>query len=107
MDINLANIILTKFEKQIVEDLIEAGTIKFYRRYVDDTLVLIKTGDTPWVLKKFNSFDKNLNYTVDKFEDRKVHFLDLEISESGIDVFRKTTHTGQCTNFDSFEPWSR
>ena len=103
----LANIILTEFEKQIVEDLIEAGTIKFYRRYVDDTLVLIKPCDIPLVLKKFNSFDKNLNFTVDKFEDGKVHFLDLEISESGIDVFRKTTHTGQYTNFHSFEPWSR
>ena len=55
----------------------------------------------------FNSFDKNLNFTVDKFENGKVHFLDLEISESGIDVFRKTTHTGQYTNFHSFEPWSR
>ena len=38
----LANIIFTEFEKQIVEDLIQAGTIQFYRRYVDDTLVLIK-----------------------------------------------------------------
>ena len=38
----LANIILTEFEKQIVEDLIKAGTIKFYCRYMDDTLVLIK-----------------------------------------------------------------
>ena len=38
----LGNIILTEFEKQMVEDLIKAGTIKFYRRYVDDTLVLIK-----------------------------------------------------------------
>ena len=56
----LANIILTEFEKQIVEDLINAGTIKFYRRYVDDTLVLIKPCDIPSVLKKFNSFDKNL-----------------------------------------------
>ena len=44
---------------------------------------------------------------MDKFENGKVHFLDLEISESGIDVFRKTTHTGQYTNFHSFEPWSR
>ena len=73
----LANIILTEFEKQIVEDLIQAGTIKFYRRYVDDTLVSIKPCDIPSVPKKFNSFGKNLNFTVDKFENGKVHFLDL------------------------------
>ena len=66
---------------------------------MNDTLVLIKPCDVLLVLKKFNSFDKNLNFTVDKFEDGKVHFLDLESSESGIDIFRKTTHTGQYTNF--------
>ena len=102
----LANIIATKLEKQTVKDLIRARTIKFYCYYVDDTLVLIKPCDTPFVLKKFNSFDQNLNFTLEKFEDGKVHFLDVEISESGIDVFRKITHMGQYTNFHSFEPWS-
>ena len=38
----LANIILSEFEKLIVSDLIKSGVIRFYRRYVDDTLVLIK-----------------------------------------------------------------
>ena len=102
----LANII-TEFEKAIVDDLIKTGIIAFYRRYVDDTLVLIKPKDIPFVLNKFNSFDKNLKFTVDNFENSKIHFLDLEISDSGIDIFRKTTHTGQYTRFDSFEPWSR
>ena len=36
----LANIILSEFEKLIVSDLIKSGVIRFYRRYVDDTLVL-------------------------------------------------------------------
>ena len=77
------------------------------RRYVDDTLVLIKPKDIPFVLNKFNSFDKNLKFTVDNFENGKIHFLDFEISDSGINIFRKSTHTGQYTRFDSFEPWSR
>ena len=37
----LANIILTEFEKLIVSDLVDSGLIKFYRRYVDDTLILV------------------------------------------------------------------
>ena len=90
----LANIILTEFEKAIVDDLIQTGIIAFYRRYVDDTLVLIKPKEIP--------FDKNLKFTVDNFENRKIHFLDLEISDSGIDIFQKSTHTGQYTRFDSF-----
>ena len=103
----LANIILTEFEKVIVDDLINTGIIAFYCSYVDDTLVLIKPKDIPFVLNKFNSFDKNLKFTVDNFENGKIHFLDLEISDSSIDIFRKSTHTGQYTRFDSFGPWSR
>ena len=41
----LANIILTEFEKEVVSELIKSGIIKFYRRYVDDTLALVKPGD--------------------------------------------------------------
>jgi hypothetical protein len=52
----LANIILTEFENIIVSDLINTGVIKFYRRYVDDTLVLIRPSDIPHVLAQFNRF---------------------------------------------------
>ena len=62
--------------------------------------------DIPFVLYKFNSFDKNLKFTVDNFENGKIHILDLEISNSDIDIYRKSTCTGQYTRFDSFEPWS-
>ena len=47
----LANIILTELEKVIVDNLVRSGIVKFYRRYVDDTLVLIKPSDIPFVLK--------------------------------------------------------
>ena len=63
----LANIILTEFEKQIVEDLIQAGAIKFYRPRVDDTPALIQPCNIPSILNKFDSFDKNLNFTEDRF----------------------------------------
>ena len=76
----LANIILTEFEKTIVSNLIKSGTIKFYRRYVDDTLALIKPSDISTVLEKFNSFDKNLQFTVDTFSDGVIHFLVILIS---------------------------
>ena len=42
-------------------------------------MVLFKPSDIPFVLNKFNSFDKNLKFTVDPFQDGTVHFLDLEI----------------------------
>ena len=97
----LANIILSEFEKLVVSDLIASGTIKIYRRYVDDTLVLIRPSDIPYVLNKFNSFDKDIKFTVDTFSDDGIgiiHFLDILISKNNTDVYYKPTHTGQYTN---------
>ena len=85
----LANIILCEFEDIIVSELVNSGVIKFYRTYVDDTLLLIRPSNIQFVLDKFNSFDKNLKLTFDNFPDGNVHFLDLKITEDGIDIFRK------------------
>ena len=97
----LANIILTEFENIIVSDLINTGVIKFYR-HVHDTLVLTQPSNIPHVLTKFNSFDKNIKFTIDDFSDSDVHFLDLKTTDDGIDIFRKTTHIGQYTHFFKF-----
>ena len=42
----LANMIMTKFERLVVDKLIKDGLIKFYIRHVDDTLVLAKHHET-------------------------------------------------------------
>ena len=60
----LANIIMTECEKVIVDKLIEDGIIKFYIRYVDDTLLVIKRTGISYVLNKFNSFYENLKSTL-------------------------------------------
>ena len=102
----LANIIMTELELKIVDRLIREGSIKFYCRYVDDTLLLVKPGDIDIIVSKFNGFDKNIQFTVDKFENGTPHFLDLEIHDDGLTIYRKETHTGQFTNFDSFLNWN-
>ena len=91
----LANIILTEFEGVIVSELINDSVIKFYKRYVDDTLVLIKPSDISAVLAKLNSVDRNLKFTVDTFSDGLIHLLDIKVSVDGTDIYRKETHTGQ------------
>ena len=87
--------------------MINGGVIKFYKRYVDDTLVSIKPSDISSVLAKFNSFDRNLNFTVDTFPDGLIHFLDIKVLVDGTDIYRKETHTGQYTHFSSFETFPR
>ena len=102
----LANIIMTECEKVILPKLIKKKIVKFYVRFVDDTLLLVKKSEINKVLAAFNSFNSNLQFTVDDFTNTNPHFLDLEIcSDNGLKIFRKDTHTGQYVHIDSFTPW--
>ena len=102
----LANIIMTELEETIIQQLIENDVIKFYCRYVDDTLMVIEDKYIDFVHKKQNTFDKNLKFTVDLFDKETPHFLDLELSPDGLSIFRKDTNTGLYVNFNSYVPWS-
>ena len=101
----LANVILTEFERLVVDQLIKDGLIKFYIRYVDDTLVLAKAENIDNIMKQFNSFDKSIQFTIDRFGDGVVHFLDIKINGSETDLHYKTTHTGQYCDFSIQTPW--
>ena len=79
----LANIILTEFENVIVKPLIETSVLKFYCRYVDDTIVLMKKDKIQHALNSFNSFDKNLRFYVDTFDNGNIHFFDIKILNNG------------------------
>ena len=98
----LANFIMTELEKIVFQKLATSGMIKFCCRYVVDTLLLAKPADIPHMHNLFNKFDKNLRFTVDKFENEVPHFLDIKISPIGLIIYRKSTHTGQYVNSENF-----
>ena len=77
----LANIILTEFERVIVEPLIGSGKI------------LVK-----FMFDKFNSFHENIKFLKDRFDDNNIHFLDITIDKY------KPTHTGQYSHINSNVP---
>ena len=93
---------MTEFEDIVIKPLINSGTIKFYKRYVDDTLILTKPSDIPYIFAKFNSFDPSIKFTIDDFNDNDIHFLDIQIHSTGTSVYRKPTHTGQYQHISSF-----
>ena len=78
----------------------------FCKRYVDDTLVLAKPSDNEYILNTFNTFDSQIQFTVDKFPDNDIHFLDIQILRNGTTFYRKPTHTGQYQHFSSYT-WIR
>ena len=83
----LANIIMTELEKIVVSDLINPGLIKFYIRCVDDTILLAKEDDIDNIVQQFNTFDDNLKFTIDKFTDSNVHFLNIKTDCTKTDLF--------------------
>ena len=98
---------MTELEDDIIRPLITSDKLKFYVRYVDDTLVLAKPEDIPLILDKLNSFHPQIQFTYEEFVGHNdVHFLDIKFdSQSTIDM--QSTHTGQYRHYSSFTPWSR
>ena len=97
----VANIIMVELEAKVILPLIDDGTIKFYTRFVDDTLLLIREEDIERVKEQLERFDSNL---YDKFGNP--HFLDIEITSTGLKIHRKDTFTGHYTDLKSFVSWN-
>ena len=66
----------------------------------------MKPEDIQLVQNLVNSFHKNLRFTVDRFENKVRHFLDIKMSAQGWTIYRKNTHTGQYVHYDSFTSWN-
>ena len=96
---------MTELENVIVDKVFAANLLKFYIRYVDDTWALIKESDINIVLKKLNSFHPRLTFTVDKFDDGIVHYLNIKLVDNENDIYLKDTHTGQYMHFSSYALW--
>ena len=51
----------------------------FYFRYVDDIVLCIHKNNIDDSLEKFNSYDTNLQFTVERSNNNSISFLDMEI----------------------------
>ena len=105
----LANLFLCHHETTWLEDCPVQFKPVYYRRYVDDVLVLFKSKDH---VKKFlryaNSKHPNIEFSYEEEEDNKLPFLDIEISRVNgnfvTSLYRKSTFSGVYLNFNSYLP---
>ena len=90
----------------LVKPLVETGVLKFFCRYVADTRVTIKKKTIKHALNSVSSFDKNLRFTVDTFDNGNIHFLDIKIwtfNNGDINIYIKDTITGLYVQYHSSE----
>ena len=100
----LANIFLCLNEKQWLHDCPAEFKPVFYKRYVDDTIVIFRKKEhIPKFHEYINSRHPNMKFTKELEENRKIPFLDilLEHDDNRITttVYRKKTYTGAGINY--------
>ena len=64
-------------------------------------MTLAKPSNIEHILNTVNTFDSQIQFTVDKFPDNDIHFLDIQILQYGTTVYRKPIHTGQYQHYSS------
>ena len=101
----LANIFMIHLEKLFFKDMIPQPL--FYGQYVDDTFALFKNLDEAnCFLDYINSLYPNIKFTMEVESDNNLSFLDVKVVRGDgsfqTGVFRKSTFTGQGSNFLSF-----
>ena len=107
----IANLYMEALEEEAIRTAPIECRPRLWKRYVDDTLVIIKKGTSEQLLEHINQIDstQSIKFTKEDEENRSIAFLDtkLEIKPEGninIKVFRKATHTDQYLNFSSHHP---
>ena len=101
----LASIFMEEFEVCMLRR--SPVEIHLWKRYVDDTLVVVERGKEEQLLGHLNSVHRAIEFTVEKEKDGSICFLDVEIHrqlETGgvrTCVFRKPTATDRYLDFRS------
>jgi hypothetical protein len=102
----VAELFLQMLEIQCIDPM---SCVLFWRRYVDDIFAILRARKIQEVLKKINSFHKNIEFTLEMEQDGKLPFLETMTYEKedksiGFYVYRKPTHTNVYLNYNSFHP---
>ena len=71
----LADIFMVELERIVVPTL--ATYLRFWRRYVDDTICFVKIGSIEYILSVINNFHEKIQFTYEIEKDSKLSFLDV------------------------------
>ena len=108
------NIVMSAFEKLVVQKLIDNKTLSFYDRWVDDTFVRNRIADRDLISTEFHSFNKNIEFTVETAKDieragKKLKFLpvlDIGVIWDPIDGTGSTEVYRKPTTSEIVMPWN-
>ena len=103
MSPSLPNIYCHMLESQIIDSEFEKNNVREYFRYVDDIVCIVKTNYKSKLLKKLNSYDPCLQFTMENMTESKLIFLDTVIVNSNgklnLEMHRKPAASDNIINF--------
>ena len=76
----LADIFMVELENTLVPTLTDY--MKFWKRYVDDTICFVKMGSVEYIVLILNSFDANIQFTYEKEKKCRLPFLDVLLTRN-------------------------
>ena len=103
----LTNSFLCYHEKRWLYKCPQEFKPMFYRQYVDDIFLLVRKEEHfKLFLNYFNSCHENIKFTSEKETNKKLSFVNIEISRDKnqfiTSVYCKPTFSGVFSHFDSF-----
>ena len=106
----IAEIYLQHIEQTYTKHWLESEEITYYRRYVDDILIIYNINHTneQKISQYINNIHKNLHFKPTNEEHNTISYLDLLIhrNDNNLDlsIYRKPTSTDICIHYLSNHP---
>ena len=95
----VAEIYLQRIEKTFIKQWLDSQEIKYYRRYVDDIIIIYNKDKTngEHILQNINNIDANLTFKLTSEHNNSINFLDLTIhrkqNRMELGIYRKEMST--------------
>lgn len=103
-----ANLVLEDLEKTCIEKC--GFPVYLYQRYVDDIFAIVPADKTNDILRTFNQYNKNIQFTLEEENNNGILFLDLKITREKetlqTEWNTKKTWSGRYMNYKSELPSS-
>ncbi|XP_043469746.1 uncharacterized protein LOC122503318 [Leptopilina heterotoma] len=106
----VSDIVMDDLETECLKELKEKHNCVplFYYRYVDDTILAIKKEHVDLVIDTFNSYNRKLQFTVEKEKENSINFLDLKLIRDNNKIitnwYQKPISSDRLINYFSDHP---
>jgi hypothetical protein len=104
---------LQYLEATHIKHWLDSREIIFYKRYVDDILIIYDQSktDEQTLLRQINKVDKNFQFKISAEENNTFHYLDISIYRNNksinIGIYRKPTETDTVIHLTSNHPYEQ